>query len=122
MYTVTITTHFAASHQLNGYEGVCRALHGHTWKIEVSVKTDRIDDVGISFDFKELKDMTNRIIGRLDHKHVNDVPPFDKINPTAENLGRYIYRELRGMLPKDVAMAEVTVWESDGYALTYTED
>lgn len=121
MYTIAITTHFAASHQLNGYEGICRALHGHTWKIQVSVQTEKIDSVGISFDFKELKDMTNAIIGRLDHKHVNDVPPFDTINPTAENLARYIYNELRGGLPADVGMKEVTVWESDGYALTYTE-
>lgn len=121
MYTVKIATHFAASHQLNGYEGICRALHGHTWKIEVSVKTEKIDDVGISVDFKELKDRTNKIIGRLDHKHVNDIPPFDTINPTAENLARYIYGELRDTLPADVMMAAVTVWESDGYALTYSE-
>ncbi|MBN2415697.1 6-carboxytetrahydropterin synthase QueD [bacterium] len=121
MFTVKIATHFAASHQLNGYEGVCRALHGHTWKVEVSVRTEKVDAVGISVDFKELKDKTSRIIERLDHKHVNDVPPFDTINPTAENLARYIYNELRTRLPDGVSMAEVTVWESDGYALTYSE-
>jgi len=121
VFKVKISTHFAASHQLHGYEGVCRALHGHTWKIEVSILTDKLDEVGISFDFKALKDMTNVIIGRLDHKHVNDIPPFDEINPTAENLAKYIYDELKAMLPSDARMHKVTVWESDNYALTYRE-
>ena len=121
MFKVTISTHFAASHQLHGYEGACQALHGHTWKVEVSIRTEELDEIGISFDFKALKDMTNEIIDRLDHKHVNDIPPFDKINPTAENLGKYIYNELKIMLPSNAEMAEVTVWESDNYALTYSE-
>ena len=120
MFKVEITTHFAASHMLHGYEGACRALHGHTWKVETEVSTNTMDDTGISVDFKKLKEMTNSIISRFDHKHINDVPPFDTINPTAEHLAKYIYDNLEKMLPESVSMSRVTIWESEKYALTYT--
>ena len=121
MFKVEITTHFAASHQLHGYNGECRALHGHTWKVQAEIITGTVDEVGISFDFKELKDLTNKIISRFDHKHINDVEPFDKKNPTAEHLAKYIYDNLAAELPQDIGMSRVTVWESEKYALTYTE-
>ena len=121
MYTVFIETHFAASHQLHGYNGMCRDLHGHTWKVRVEIESSRTDEVGISFDFKELKALTSTVIERLDHHHINDVPPFDTENPTAENLSRYIYREVGKLLPDIVSMSRVTVWESASYAVSYRE-
>ncbi|MFH1941351.1 MAG: 6-carboxytetrahydropterin synthase QueD [bacterium] len=121
MYKIFIETHFAASHQLHGYDGPCRALHGHTWKVRVQVTTNRINEIGISFDFKELKTLTESVICRLDHKHINEIPPFDKENPTAENLSRFIFQELKKKLPDHARMSHVTIWESDNYAVSYSE-
>jgi 6-pyruvoyltetrahydropterin/6-carboxytetrahydropterin synthase len=120
LYTIFVETHFAASHQLHGYEGACRALHGHTWKVGVEVKTDRINPIGISVDFKELKDNIRSVIDRLDHHHINEIPPFDKINPTAENLSRYIFEEVQKTLPSLAGISKVTVWESSNYAVSYS--
>lgn len=122
MYRIFIETHFAASHQLHGYEGQCRVLHGHTWKVRVEVETDQIDEVGISFDFKELKAITESVIKRLDHHHINDIPPFDKENPTAENLSRYVYQEVKKQLSSPVCISKVTLWESANYAVSYSEE
>jgi 6-pyruvoyltetrahydropterin/6-carboxytetrahydropterin synthase len=122
LYRIFIDTHFAASHQLHGYDGACRALHGHTWKVRVEAKTDRINNIGISFDFKSLKNLIQKAIEPLDHHHINEIPPFDKENPTAENLASYIYQKVKEKLPKDIRMSEVTVWESASYAVTYSED
>ena len=122
MYKIFVETHFAASHQLHGYQGACKALHGHTWKIRVEVKTDRVDEIGISVDFKELKSDIRSVIDRLDHHHINEIPPFDKINPTAENLSRHIYEEIQKTLPSHVRMSKVTVWESSNYAISYSEE
>lgn len=122
MYRIFIETHFAASHQLHGYQGQCKDLHGHTWRVRVEVKADKTNEIGISFDFKELKSITHEVIERLDHKHINSVPPFDKENPTAENLSKYIYTEIAKKLPQDVSMSHVTVWESAHYAVSYSEE
>lgn len=122
MYKILINTHFAASHMINGYQGPCKELHGHTWKLEVGVKTEKINEIGISLDFKDLKGIIQSITERLDHHHINNVPPFDKINPTAENLAQYIYGETKRQLPRDIFISHVTIFESDSYALTYSED
>ena len=122
MYRIFIETHFAASHQLHGYEGPCRVLHGHTWKVRVEVETGQIDKIGISFDFKQLKSVTQSVIQRLDHHHINDIPPFDKVNPTAENLSKYIYEEVKKQLPRAIRISQVTVWESANYAVSYSEE
>ena len=122
MYTIFVDTHFAASHQLHGYQGACKALHGHTWKVRVEVKTDRLDEIGISMDFKELKSLIRSVIDRLDHVHINEIPPFDTINPTAENLSRYIYEEVNKELPPHVSVSKATVWESSNYAISYFEE
>ena len=122
MFRVFIDTHFAAAHALHGYDGECRDLHGHTWKVRVEVQTDHQDAVGIGMDFKALKAQVRTVIDRLDHHHINAVPPFDKINPTAENLAKYIYDEVKGGLPAHAAMSQVVVWESDHYAVSYYEE
>jgi 6-pyruvoyltetrahydropterin/6-carboxytetrahydropterin synthase len=120
MYRVSIETHFDSAHLLNGYPGACGRLHGHRWRIQVEVETEQLDEIGISVDFKQLSAWTDSILERFDHRYLNDVPPFDTINPTAENLSRHVFDELAGLLPAGVRMAKVTVWESDKYAVTYS--
>lgn len=121
MYRISIATHFDAAHQLHGYQGACGKLHGHAWKVKVEVQTNHINDIGISLDFKELKTITDTIIERFDHRHLNQVSPFDIKNPTAENLSRYIYEEIKKQLPSHVTISRVTVWESEKYAISYSE-
>lgn len=121
MYRTFIETHFSAAHQLHGYPGHCGRLHGHTWKIRVEVETDQIDGIGISIDFKQLKEITESVLEPLDHHHINTAPPFDKENPTAENLSRYLYHEIQKRLPSHIRMVQVVVWESEHYAVGYFE-
>lgn len=121
MYRTFIETDFSAAHQLHGYPGHCGRLHGHTWKVRVEVETDQIDDIGIGLDFKKLKSIANNVLEPLDHHHINQIPPFDKENPTAENLSRYLYREIQKRIPSGVRMIQVLVWESEHYAVGYYE-
>jgi 6-pyruvoyltetrahydropterin/6-carboxytetrahydropterin synthase len=118
-YTLWIKEHFDAAHALVGYPGECRNLHGHTWDVEVSVVGTKLDEVGIVYDFKDLKSNLMSILDNYDHAYLNEVPPFDAINATAENLARVIYEQMETLLPKGIALVEVGVWESPIAKLTY---
>ena len=118
---MSVRTSFAAAHQLNGYDGVCENLHGHNWKVEVFIKADRLNDIGIALDFKVIKNKTNEILSLLDHKNLNQVPPFDKINPSSENIARWLYQRLGEVLKLlDVKVSKVSVWETDNYCASYS--
>lgn len=122
-YTMKILLDFAAAHLLRNYEGVCNRLHGHNWKVEVLVTATKLDDVGMGMDFKVIKDATRELIGKLDHRNLNDIPPFDKINPTAENISEYLYSELSNKLNTDgIKVSAVSLWETDRACVTYSED
>jgi len=122
-YTLKILTDFAAAHYLRNYEGMCNRLHGHNWKVEVQVVARQLDEVGMGVDFKVIKDATKSLIGRLDHYNLNDQPPFDAINPTAENIAAYLYSELSQALNSaTVKVDAITLWETDRACVTYTED
>jgi len=122
-YTMKILLDFAAAHLLRDYEGVCNRLHGHNWKVEVQVTATTLDNVGMGMDFKVIKDAARELIGTLDHRNLNDIPPFDKINPTAENISEYLYNELSKVLNIDgVKVSTVTLWETDRACVTYSED
>jgi 6-pyruvoyltetrahydropterin/6-carboxytetrahydropterin synthase len=114
-----IRGHFDAAHALHGYPGECRNLHGHTWDVEVVVSGERLDEVGIVYDFKTLKDDLARVLEPLDHAYLNDVPPFDALNPTAENLARHVFERLAETVGEGVRVVEVSVWESPVARLTY---
>jgi 6-pyruvoyltetrahydropterin/6-carboxytetrahydropterin synthase len=120
IYTLTIKEHFDAAHALIGYPGQCKNLHGHTWDVEVSVRGTELDEVGIVYDFKDLKTNLWGILEQYDHVYLNEVPPFDVINATAENLARVIYEQLAETLPEGVELVEVAVWESPIAKLTYS--
>jgi 6-pyruvoyltetrahydropterin/6-carboxytetrahydropterin synthase len=120
VYTLTIKEHFDAAHALIGYPGQCQNLHGHTWDVEVSVRGSELDEVGIVYDFKDLKDNLMDILERYDHGYLNEIPPFDAMNATAENLARVIYEQMAALLPEGIELVEVSVWESPIARLTYT--
>ena len=122
-YTMKILLDFAAAHLLRDYEGVCNRLHGHNWKVEVQVTATSLDNVGMGMDFKVIKEAARALIGKLDHRNLNDIPPFDKINPTAENISEYLYQELSSELNVDgIKVSTVTLWETDRACVTYSED
>ncbi len=121
MYELTVRDHFDAAHALIGYDGPCKHLHGHTWDIDVCIGGSELDSVGIVYDFKQLKTDLKMILSRFDHVYLNEVPPFDTMNATAENLARVIYHELVTTLPANLSVKEVSVWESPIAKLTYRE-
>jgi queuosine biosynthesis protein QueD len=120
-YTLTIKEHFDAAHALVGYPGQCKNLHGHTWDVEVSVRGDKLDEVGIVYDFKDLKENLKSILDQYDHAYLNEIPPFDTMNATAENLARVVYEQLAALLPGEISLVEVAVWESPRARLTYSK-
>ncbi|MFQ5428475.1 MAG: 6-carboxytetrahydropterin synthase QueD [Thermodesulfobacteriota bacterium] len=125
MYELTIKTEFSSAHNLRGYDGACERLHGHNWRVEVSVESETLGPMGFVLDFKELKAATASIVEKLDHRYLNETPPFTKINPSAELIARFIHDELYTTLLKDkagVRVKEVSVWESETAAATYRED
>lgn len=111
-YYLTIKEHFDAAHSLYGYPGPCSELHGHTWEIEVTVCGRKLDEIDLVYDFKSLKDDVRAILVDYDHHHLNEVKPFDKISPTAENIARIIYDRLAQAMDPRVKVYEVAVWES----------
>jgi 6-pyruvoyltetrahydropterin/6-carboxytetrahydropterin synthase len=119
VYELTVKGHFDAAHALRGYPGECRNLHGHTWDVEVTVAGETLDDVGIVYDFKQLKDDLAAVLVDYDHVFINEVPPFDSITPTAENLARVIFDRLGGSVGAHVRVLEVAVWESPVAKLVY---
>ena len=123
MYQVSIEQHFDAAHFLRGYGGKCEALHGHRFQVVVRVKAAEVDDIGIAYDFVELKRQLGDILSRFDHTCLNDVPPFDKINPSSENIASTIYSELQPKLAgAPVSLACVEVWESPQSGVAYSPD
>jgi 6-pyruvoyltetrahydropterin/6-carboxytetrahydropterin synthase len=113
MYEATIETHFSSAHRLRQYNGECERLHGHNWNVQVSIASQELDDLGMVIDFKELKGKTNALMDRFDHQYLNEVSPFAELNPTTENIARYIFDELsKTVNTNSVKVNKVTVWES----------
>jgi len=124
MYELTIRTEFSSAHNLRGYEGACERLHGHNWRVEVSIEAQSLGPMGFVMDFKELKNATASIVEKLDHRYLNETPPFTELNPSAELIARFIHDELSGFLSerKGIQVSEVRVWESDTASASYRKD
>lgn len=122
MYKIKVISDFSSAHMLRQYKGKCENMHGHNWKIEARVASSKLDEAGMVMDFKELKRLLNAILDELDHKNLNELPYFKKINPTSENIAKYIYDQLaaddKRLTGSDYKL-KVTVWESDTSAATY---
>ena len=122
MYHVTIETHFSAAHFLRNYHGRCENLHGHNWKIEVTVSSDRLDEAGMALDFSILKEKTKAILEQLDHRNLNEIEPFTEINPSSENIANFLFKRLTQNLRDDpVTLTRVTVWESQNSKASYSQ-
>jgi 6-pyruvoyltetrahydropterin/6-carboxytetrahydropterin synthase len=117
MYLVSVRRHFDAAHALRGYGGKCERFHGHRFEVVAHVTASQLDRLGMAYDFRALKKDLDAIIDRLDHTNLNEIPPFDEINPSSENIARFIYDELKKSLK--VRLESVEVWESPDAWVTY---
>lgn len=121
MYRLSVSDSFSAAHKLCGYEGACKNLHGHNWKVKVTLACDVLDDIGMALDFGVIKQLLEEILGELDHSYLNDLPYFRDKNPTSENLSRYIYERFETALTELPATVEsVEVFESERSSVTYS--
>ena len=121
MYRLTIQTSFAAAHNLLQYQGDCENLHGHNWKVDVTVAARELDKSGLGIDFKILKAETRRLLETLDHKYLNELPMFKGLSPSSENIARYLFEELgRTLNNANVTVTIVNVWESDFACASYS--
>jgi 6-pyruvoyltetrahydropterin/6-carboxytetrahydropterin synthase len=125
MFEVSVEDSFAAGHALRGYRGKCENPHGHNYKVQVTLAGESLDDIGLLYDFKDLKSALNEIIDQLDHQYLNDIEPFRALNPSAENMARFFYDEantrLRASTNGRVRVKQVKVWETDTTTATYYE-
>ena len=122
MYEIFVESHIDAAHYLREYNGKCENLHGHRYKIVARVKTDKLNDIGLAFDYTELKKHLNAILDKYDHTCLNDLPAFAKLNASSENLAAVVYKELKKKLIKlPVKLAAVEVWETPTQGVSYTE-
>lgn len=118
MYSVKVELHFSSAHNLRGYKGKCESLHGHNWKIVAVAESQKLNKLGMVMDFHDFKAHLRAILGKLDHKYLNDVAYFKKFNPTSENIAKYIYDILKKKVP---LLKSITVWESHNSSATYQE-
>ena len=123
MYRISVEQHFDAAHALRGYKGKCEALHGHRFRVVAKIEAKALDDIGLAYDFTELKRHLTESISRFDHTNLNDIPPFDKLNPSSENIAANIFEDLTSRLSGDkITLTAVEVWESPQTGVSYSPD
>jgi 6-pyruvoyltetrahydropterin/6-carboxytetrahydropterin synthase len=122
MYELMVETSFSSAHQLRGYKGECEKLHGHSWKVQVNVVAERLNEIDMAIDFHEMKAIVDEVISPLDHSFLNEIFPFTEKNPSSENIAKWIYDSLKKRLENDnIQLSSVTVWESETTSATYFE-
>ena len=117
MYEIKVIDDFSGAHNLLHYKGKCEKLHGHNWKVELSVYSETLDKTGMVMDFKDVKKILQKTLVKLDHKYLNDIAFFKKNNPTSENIARFIHKELSRAINKEI---KVSVWETERSRATYS--
>ncbi|PKN62409.1 MAG: 6-carboxytetrahydropterin synthase QueD [Deltaproteobacteria bacterium HGW-Deltaproteobacteria-15] len=123
VYEVYVKTHFSAAHSLRGYPGDCARTHGHNWIIEAYVKCKELNQIGIGVDFRDIKQAVKKVLEGLDHFNLNELPAFTKVNPTSENIAKFLYTELSRVLNSEVVrISGVKVSETPGAGAFYREE
>ncbi len=123
MYEISVEQEFEAAHYLRGYRGKCENMHGHHFQVVARLRAKKLDGIGIAYDFTILRDQLGQLLARFDHTCLNDVPPFDQINPTSENIASTVYGELEAVIKeKGVVLTNVQIWESPRSCVTYFLD
>jgi len=118
-YELFITADFSAAHNLREYKGKCERLHGHNWRVDLRLAGDHLDAEGLLLDFTEAKRILGEVLERFDHRYLNEVEPFDRLQPSSETIARVVAEAVAERLPASVRVVSVTAWESDRCAATY---
>lgn len=122
MFEVSVTMNFSAAHNLRGYRGKCEELHGHNWKVELTLSSAKINAIGMVEDFTVIKKKLSEVLVLFDHRYLNELVFFKKINPTSENIARFIYRAMKAKIGrKGVCVCRVKIWETDNSCAVYYE-
>jgi 6-pyruvoyltetrahydropterin/6-carboxytetrahydropterin synthase len=122
-YLLKTCVHFAAAHRLRGYQGDCEQLHGHNYKVEIEIRATQLDALGMGVDFRAIREAAREVVGVLDHRLLNEIPPFTEVNPTAENIAVYVYEQLGRLLDGEHARVHaVTIWETDRDSVRYSQE
>ena len=119
MYELVVEQTFAGAHNLRGYDGDCEKLHGHNWRVEVTLKAEKLNEIGMVMDFKIVKEKLEEILSHFDHTYLNELNEFKQENPTTENVSKVIYNNLSVQLPPEIFVAKVKTWESEKCAAAY---
>jgi len=122
MFRVSVEETFSSGHALRGYKGKCENVHGHNYRVQVSIVGPQLDGIGLLVDFTDIKRALREIIAEVDHRFLNDLEPFKTVNPSAENMAKYFYEQmtarLKGM-PAGARLVEATIWETDTASAVY---
>ncbi len=122
VYEITVEATFSASHQLRGYKVEIEPLHGHNFRVEVTVAARELDEIGLAMDFLKLDEMLKEILAPFDHRHLNDLSPFDRLNPSTENMARFFFEGLEEKLERPrLELRRVRVWEAPTYRASYSK-
>ncbi len=120
LYEILIQDGFSAAHRLRDYGGKCEELHGHNWRVEVVVEAAQLNETGLALDFRVLKEHTRGVLALFDHAFLNELTPFQRVNPSSENIARHIFNEIvRALTGDPVRVRRVNVWESDHSCASY---
>jgi len=121
MFEVSVEQSFASGHALRNYHGKCENVHGHNYKVRITVQGEQLDSTGLLVDFAEVKRLMGDVIDYLDHRFINDLAPFDVVNPSAENIAKYFYDRVSGGLSGagGVQVSEVKIWETETSSALY---
>jgi len=121
MFEVSVERTFAAGHALRNYHGKCENVHGHNYRVQITVQGEQLDANGLLVDFLELKRLTDEVIEYFDHRFINDLVPFDILNPSAENIAKYFYDRVSTGLAKEIPtrISAVKIWETDTSSAVY---
>ncbi|MDP8234194.1 MAG: 6-carboxytetrahydropterin synthase QueD [Candidatus Saelkia tenebricola] len=123
MYQISVKSNFSAAHNLREYNGKCENLHGHNWYVEVFIESEVLNKEGMVIDFKDVKSILKKTLECMDHKYINEIEPFNKINPTSENIAEFIFNKINPEFKsRSLNLAKVDVWETDSSRASYYEE
>jgi 6-pyruvoyltetrahydropterin/6-carboxytetrahydropterin synthase len=121
-YTLKVVSDFSSAHTLRDYPGACSRMHGHNWKVEAEVEANQLDDIGMGIDFKAIRQQVRELTDTLDHRYLNEIKPFDQINPTAENIAAFLFQGLAKTLNNErIRVKALTLWETERACVRYEE-
>ena len=119
-FKISVTGYFSAAHNLRGYKGKCEELHGHNFKVKLIIASSKLDKLGMVADFHIVKTELKITLNELDHKYLNNMPYFKSVNPTSENIARFIFKKLKVKFSGQ-KLLEVIVWETETNEASYQE-